>query len=557
MGTEILLLLVGSVALLLWGVRMVRTGMLRAYGTLLRRALGTASRRRANAFVGGAVAALALQSSTAVAVIIGSFAGQGLVSTSAALAVMLGADVGTSLAAQVLSMDVKWLWSVLLAAGVPLFLSATGERRKGAARLLIGLGLILLALSQMDAATVLLRSSHVVQMVLGTLGAEPVLAFVLATVMTWLVHSSLAFVLLVLSLASSGLIGPELAVALVLGANAGGAAAPVLSLNSAGPAARRVAIGHLIIRGGAAVLALPFAALLGSGLSMLFPTPAVMVAMTHTGFNLFGTMVGMPLIAVIGRMMERWLPDIAVSADMGAPRHLDPTVLDTPVEALACATREAMVLGERVNAMLADSWAAIETGNGQRIRAVELADNAVDRLYEAIKLYIVQASRAEMGEEESARAVEILGFITNLEHIGDILDKNLMELAAKRGRLGLSFSAEGLEELRAFHARIMETMRLCLNVFTTRDMGLARRLFADKSGLRAAERDASQRHFARLREGRAESLETSAIHLDMIRDLKRIHGHLTSVAYPILEAAGELAESRLQAREAGLTPARV
>lgn len=556
MGSEILLLLLGSVALLLWGVRMVRTGMLRAHGTLLRRALGSAARKRLNAFLGGIAGAFALQSSTAVAVIIGAFAGQGLVSTSAALAVMLGADLGTSFAAQLLALDVKWLWSVLLAAGVPLFLSAATDRRKGTARLAIGLGLILLALTQMDHAIALLRDSPVMAMILRTLAAEKLLAFLLGAVLTVMLHSSLAFVMLTLSLAGSGLVGPELAVALVLGANAGGAIAPVLSLAHSSAAARRAAWGHLVIRGGTAVILIPFAYPLGETLHAVFPNPAILVAMAHTGFNLCGSILGMPLIDVIGRLLERWIPDAELSADAGAPRHLDPAVLDNPAEALACATREAIGLGERVSAMLGESWAAIETGDPLRIKAVEQADDAVDRLHEAIKLYIVQASRAEMDEEESARSVEILGFIMNLEHVGDILDKSLMELAEKRGRLGLSFSAEGLEELRAFHARIMETMRLSLNVFTTRDMGLARRLFADKSGLRAAERDAAQRHFSRLRDGVAESLETSAIHLDMIRDLKRIHGHLTAVAYPILEAAGELAESRLRERSTGLKPAR-
>ncbi|TCI00470.1 Na/Pi cotransporter family protein [Roseococcus sp. SYP-B2431] len=554
MGSEILLLLLGSVALLLWGVRMVRTGMLRAHGTLLRRALGAAARKRLKAFLGGIAGAFALQSSTAVAVIIGAFAGQGLVSTSAALAVMLGADLGTSFAAQLLALDVKWLWSVLLAAGVPLFLTAQTDQRKGTARLAIGLGLILLALTQMDHAIALLRDSPVMAMILQTLAAEKLLAFLLGAVLTVMLHSSLAFVMLTLSLAGSGLVGPELAVALVLGANAGGAIAPVLSLAHSSAAARRAAWGHLAIRGGTAVILIPFAWYLGEALHAVFSSPAVLVAMAHTGFNLCGSFVGLPLIDPIGRLLERLIPDAELSADSGAPRHLDPAVLDNPAEALACATRETIGLGERVSAMLAESWAAIETGDPLRIKAVEHADDAVDRLHEAIKLYIVQASRAEMNGEESARAVEILGFVMNLEHVGDILDKSLMELAEKRGKLGLSFSPQGLTELRAFHARIMETMRLSLNVFTTRDMGLARRLFADKSGLRAAERDAAQLHFSRLREGVAESLETSAIHLDMIRDLKRIHGHLTSVAYPILEAAGELAESRLREREAGLRP---
>ena len=549
MGTQILLLLMGSVALLVWGVRMVRTGVMRAFGAALRRLLGAAARQRAGAFAGGILAAAALQSSTAVAVIIAGFAGQGLIGTAPALAVLLGADVGSALAAQLLAADVKWLWAVLLALGVPLFLTAGSERRKGVARLMIGLGLVLLALTQMGLAAALLRESPTVRLVLATLGAEPLLAFLLSALLTWLVHSSLAIVLLVISLAASGLVGPGLSVALVLGANAGGAAAPLLALAGSGPAARRVALGNLGMRGGLAVLALPLAGLMGQALEAAFAGPGLRVGMAHLGFNLLVALIFLPALGPVARLLERLLPETASGPDSDQPRHLDPGVLDSPAEALGCATREAILLGERVDAMLAQSWAAIETGEEARIRAVERADDAVDRLHEAIKLYLVQASRAEMSAEESARAVEILGFVMNLEHVGDILDKNLMELAAKRGRLGLSFSGEGLDELRALHARIMETMRLSLNVFTTRDQGLARRLFADKAELRAAEREAAGRHFDRLRQGRSESLETSAIHLDMIRDLKRIHGHLTAVAYPILEAAGELAESRLRARE--------
>ena len=182
-------------------------------------------------------------------------------------------------------------------------------------------------------------------------------------------------------------------------------------------------------------------------------------------------------------------------------------------------------------------------------RAIEAADNAVDRLYEAIKLYLVQVSRTELGEEESRRYIEILTFTTNLEHIGDIIDKNLRELAEKKIRKRYTFSPEGLAEIRDFHHRVAAALALALNVFATRDIVLARQLFADKAAMREAERHAADSHFARLREGRPESMETSTIHIDVIRDLKRINGHLTSVAYPILEAAGELADTRLKDAE--------
>ncbi|MBN8957040.1 MAG: Na/Pi cotransporter family protein, partial [Rhizobiales bacterium] len=168
---------------------------------------------------------------------------------------------------------------------------------------------------------------------------------------------------------------------------------------------------------------------------------------------------------------------------------------------------------------------------------------------EAIKLYLVKASKAEMSDEESRRYVEILTFTTNLEHVGDIIDKNLMDLAGKKIKNRYAFSNEGLEEIRRLHAQVTDNMRLAFNVFATRDVVLARRLLAQKAAMRSTELEAADRHFARLREGRTESIETSSIHLDVIRDLKRINAHLTSVAYPILEYAGELRESRL--RDAG------
>ena len=211
--------------------------------------------------------------------------------------------------------------------------------------------------------------------------------------------------------------------------------------------------------------------------------------------------------------------------------------------------RETLHMGDLVADMMRQALVVIEKSDIKLVRDVEKADDAVDQLHEAIKLYLIKVSKAEMSDEESQRYIEILTFTTNLEHVGDIIDKNLMELAAKKIKNRYAFSPEGLDEIRRFHARVMDNLRLSFNVFATRDVALARRLLAEKSAMRAAELAAADSHFARLREGRPESIETSSIHLDVMRDLKRINGHLTSVAYPILEIAGELRDSRLRERQ--------
>ncbi len=548
-GTELFTSLIGSVTLLLWGVRMVRTGVTRTLGGALRRLLAAFTSNRFYAFLSGLVVTVLVQSSTATALLLGSFCGRGLIGLSAALAVMLGANVGTALAAQIFSFDVLWLWSAVVAVGVILFMSSKGERPRGLARSFIGLGLMLLALDLMTSTIEPLKGSSTFRTVIGAIADEPVPALLAAAVLTWLAHSSLSIVLFVKLLASTGVVPTQAGFALVLGANLGGAIAPFLDLSGSPPAARRVPLGNLLMRGAAVILILPVLSPIANRADTLGIDPGRLMIDFHLAFNVAAAVLSLLLTDSFAKLCERLVPTPRKLEDLSTPRHLDPSVVDNASEALACAMRETLNMGDRVSDMLRQALTVFETSDVRLMREVEKSDNAVDRLHEAIKLYLIDVSRLGLSEEESRRFQEILSFTTNLEHIGDIVDKNLMELAAKKIKNNYVFSAEGLEEIKKFHALVMDDLRLALNVFATRDVALARKLIAEKALVRAAERDTSDRHYARLRDGRPESIASSAIHLDIIRDLKRINSHLTSVGYPILEETGELAESRLLARD--------
>ena len=177
---------------------------------------------------------------------------------------------------------------------------------------------------------------------------------------------------------------------------------------------------------------------------------------------------------------------------------------------------------------------------------VSRMDNAVDGLDEGIKLYVTKLTRGSLDDREGKRAMEIISFAINLEHIGDIIDKNLSELATKKIKRRFQFSVEGAEELAAFHKRIMDSLRMAFGVFMSGDVAEARKLLTEKVALRNAELAATERHLDRLREGRPETIETTSLHLDVLRDLRRIHSHICSVAYPVLDAAGELAAVRAE-----------
>ena len=556
-GHAILLNLLGGVALLLWGTHMVRTAILRGFDAEIRAAMARAAGGPLRAAVTGAATATALQSATATAMLLVSFVGRGLIALPAALALMLGADLGTTLAVQALSFDLSAVIPVLLIAGVAISRMSAGLRAGQIGRLCIGFALILLALSLIVGASEPLRESPVTSLVLSRLERDPILALILGALFTWLMHSSVAFVLFVISLTGAGVIGLPLALALVLGANAGAGLTPVGLALAAPRAARRVLYGNLAFRALGALLLLPVVGALAEPVAALAADPGRAAAHFHTLFNLGLVAVFLPLTGAAARLLERVLPDPEPGAETPAQLdHLDPGLFDRPALALNAATRATLALADKVELMLREAIRAFDGVDPRRIEAVRALEDEVDTVQEEIKLYLARLMQSELSAEESAQVLELVLLTTNLEHMGDIIDKGLMRLAAKKQKQGLRFSDAGWADIRSFHELIAEQMRRALAVFVSRDPAMARDLVAAKDKLRDEEMRATERHFARLRDGMPETIETSALHLDVLRDLKRINAHLTTVAYPILEQTGELRGSRLRAPKPGEEAAR-
>jgi phosphate:Na+ symporter len=541
MGTIVILDLMGGVALLLWGLHMVNSGILRAYGTQLRRFLQIALENRLSALAAGLGLTALLQSSTATGLMTASFASEGIVALVPALAIMLGANIGTTLIVQVLSFNISAVAPVFILAGVIAFKSSSGGRARDLGRVSIGVGLMLLALHILLDSLAPAENVPVVQTLLLAITSDPVLCILVAALLTWVAHSSVAVVLLIMSLAYSNFVAPEAALALVLGANLGSAINPLFGGARAGdPASRRLPLGNLLNRFVGIALVLPLLKPLAAWLPGVIPDPAKLTAAFHIAFNVGTALLFIGLLDPLARLLEWLLPSRAPADDPGAPRYLDDAALDTPSLALADAARETLRMGDMVESMLRQVMTALMTNDRRLVATVTRMDNAVDRLDEAIKLYVTKLTRGALSEEEGHRAMEIISFAINLEHIGDIIEKNLSELAAKKIKLQTQFSPAGAAELEAFHGRILDSLKLAFAVFLSGAPADARRLLDQKAEMRAAELQASDRHLERLREGRPETLETTSLHLDVLRDLRRIHSHIVSVAYPVLEAAGEL-----------------
>jgi phosphate:Na+ symporter len=542
MGTIVLLDLMGGVALLLWGLHMVHTGILRAFGPDLRRVLSRALGNRLSAFAAGLGLTAVLQSSTATALMTASFTTEGVVTLVTALAIMLGANVGTTLIVQVLSFNIAAAAPVLFILGLIAFRGGARTRMKDVGRVAIGLGLILLSLHILLDTLAPAEQAPAMRTLLAAITGDPLLCILIAAALTWAAHSSVATVLLFMSLAYSHFVTAEAALALVLGANLGSAINPLFEgVRRGDPSSYRMPVGNLVNRLVGIVLVVPFLHPVARELSALQPDPSKMTAGFHVAFNIATALLFIGLLGPLANLLERLFPTRARASDPTAPRHLDPTALDTPSLALADAAREVLHMGDLVEIMLRQVMKALMTNDRALVAEVASMDNAVDRLDEAIKLYVAKLTGNSLDEREARRAMEIVSFSINLEHVGDIIDKNLSELADKKAKRRLQFSTEGAAELEAFHRRILEDLRVAFGVFMSGNVEDARKLIREKARLRHAEIAAAERHFERLREARTETLETTSIHLDVLRDLKRIHSHICSVAYPVLDTAGEMA----------------
>jgi phosphate:Na+ symporter len=333
--------------------------------------------------------------------------------------------------------------------------------------------------------------------------------------------------------------------AFVLGANLGNTF-PQLVAARGDPAARQLAIGNLAVRAVGCIVALPFLPDLATWLAAVIPSGAAAVATFHTLFNLVLALVVLPLLDPLARLCAKLAPAIPGRSE-AEPRYISLSApASLPAIALSDASRETLRMADTIALMLSTLHRAFETNDRRLLREVACLDTTVDRLHNAIKLYLIEvANQDDLDEEDRRRCWDILDFVINLEHAGDIVDKSLRDIIAKKIKHGLAFSAEGQAEIAAMIDRVLGDLKLAVGVFMNGDEKNARLLLDEKVQIRDLERNMTANHLRGLREQRPESLETSSLHIDIARDLKRITAHFASVAYPILEEKGVLRRTRL------------
>ncbi|MCI5060291.1 MAG: Na/Pi cotransporter family protein [Alphaproteobacteria bacterium] len=514
---------------------LLRMGVTYGFGAALRRVLAASTSNRIKSFFSGMGITALLQSSTATVLIVSGFAAQGMVKSSAGLGMVLGADVGTTLVAQLFSLNLAFLIPVMMILGYVFFGFKGQGKFKNTGRILIGAALMLLALGWIREVTEPLKESELLLQILNVLERDPFFTVLIAALLTWLMHSSLATVLLVMSFVASGVLPLTVALYMVLGANLGGTIPPLLATLKDHPESLRIPLGNLFIRLFGVCLTFFFIPLYIPYLAMIDEDITRQVVHFHTAFNLVLALSFLPFTGLVSRFCEMLIPDKVEQDDAGKARYLNAKDFETPSVALAAATRETLRMADMVQQMLDDTITVLKTNDMVLLEKVREEDNILDRLYDQIKTYMAQLSQEFLDPKEARRYVQVLTFATNLEHAGDVIDKNLMPLALKKIKRQMSFSEAGMKEIEHIHQLVMESVQLAQSIFVSGDKEMAKKILDDKQIIRDAEINGMATHIERLSEGVPETIVTSSLHIDIIRDYRRVNSYICSVAYPLLE----------------------
>jgi phosphate:Na+ symporter len=530
-----LLALFGGLALLLYGLRLTGEGLQRGAGGRLRHLLTSMTRNRVTAMASGALVTALIQSSSATTLMLIGFVSGGVVSFRQSLGVILGADIGTTLTVQLLAFRLQELALLMVAGGFAMSFFGRRGPVKTVGEAVLGFGFLFLGMRVMTDALAPLAHDELSRRVLVALSANPFLGLVIGAVTSAGMASSAATIGLTLSLAHQGLMDLPGAVPIVLGANIGTCAtALAVSLRSSADA-RRVAVAHIAFKVLGVALVFPFIAPLTALVGRTAVDVARQIANAHSLFNVAISVLFLPWAPWAARVITALVPEEERGDNPFRTRYLDDRYLDQPALAIGQATREALRMGDVAQGMLRDAMIVLRTDRQELLEDVERRDDQLDYLEREIKIFLARLGRETMGPDLAQKEIALISFIGNLENIGDIIDKNLMELARKKLYQGRRFSEAGEAELMEFHALVSKNLERAIASFAANDPTLAQEVVDQRPLVRQRERELRESHLSRLRRGLAESLETSEIHLDVLTNLKRISSHITALVFPILE----------------------
>lgn len=541
----VLLNIAGGVALILFGIRFLRKGLERLLGHGLHAWLERMAKRPTRAAVAGFAFGSVAPSSTAQTLLTLQLLNAGKLSAESMLGFLLGANLGITVMVQLIAFRIYSYYALFLIVGLIGFQFMKSETLRGIGQTILGIGFIFLAMNLITAAARGLVGNSDFEVLLGVLVNHRVLLVVFAAVVTFLTQSSTATIGLALALGETGVAGLSLLLPVVLGANLG---IGLTSLVAGFPtwAGRRLAATNLLLK----TLVIAGALLIYPALEAWFAaSPGALArqgANFHTVFNIVVTVIGVVLAVPLGRLMQRAVkPGQTASGMKPIASHLDDAALASPVFALANAGRETLRLADEVKSMLEGSWRALASHDSELARGVRKHDDRVDELNAAIKLYLSRIPSDAMTPRDSQLQFGLLNFSSQLESIGDVIDKNICGPVLAHARDGVLLHPEDQAALDTLYQKVLRRFDTAISVLATRDRELARQFLVEGDALKEWCIETQKTHYTRLASAAvSQEIVASTRFIDALNVLRRISGQLNTIGHTfVLQPASAVADS--------------
>lgn len=534
MTSLLLFSLFGGICLLLYGMRLAGDGLQKVAGARLRKILTSVTGSRFKSVSIGACITALLQSSSATTIMLVGFVGSGLIGLRQTMGIILGADIGTTLTVQIIAFKIYDYALFVVGIGTVMYLQKKRPLMRDIGQVVLGFALVFLSLKILIDSFSPLAENRLFKELILNFSSDPLLGIIFSAIFTAILHSSAATIGLALTMSHSGLITLQSSIPIILGANIGTCVSALTSSIGAGTDARRVAVAHTLFKIIGVIIVLPFLTPFADLVSHTTGGVERQIANAHTIFNVLITLLFLPFIGPFTKLIQILVPEKLIEEKKFGPKYLDVQVLSSPSLALGQAVREAIRMSDIARDMLKDSLQVIKEDDRELLKKTEKRDDDLDLLDREIKFYLTKLSQESLTDEQAKRELEIIAFTSDLENIGDVIDKNIMDLARKKIKSRLIFSTEGLQEIIEFHKMVLENFELGISAFASSDRELAEKLLQRKITIAATERKMREAHIKRLHKGLREAIDTSAIHLDILTNLKRINSYISNIAYPLI-----------------------
>lgn len=532
-GLGVIVNLFGGLGVFFLGLQLMSDGLQKAAGERMRRILEMFTSRPVKAVLTGAGVTAVLQSSSTVTVMIVGFVNSGLMNLNQALGVIMGANIGTTITAQIVSFNIYALAFPFVGLGALLYYFVPKKLPRYAGKSALGFGLLLLGLSTMSSAVTPLRTYQPFLDLLVLLGRQQLLGILAGAVFTAIVQSSSATTGLAIALAWQGVLDLPAGLAIVVGANIGTCVTALLASVTAGSAARRAAIGHLLFNVFGTVLFLimriPFANLVqATGASV-----ARQLANAHTVFNVGTTLIVLPFLGSFAKLVTLLVPGEDEAIEL-KPMFLDERMIGTP-GALVGAQKELLRMIGLALAMLEQAVSAFKQGDLSQLRQIEQREELVNTLEKAITGFLAKANQESMNVEQSRRVINFMHIVNDVERIGDHA-VNIAELAEARVNEGLELSEAAVQDLEHMFREVMKMCRGVEEALEQDNIRQAQEIVGLDDVVDDLEKRYRANHIERLNLGVCDT-EIGVLFLDALSNLERVADHATNIAEAVADIA--------------------